>query len=164
MKNEQKKVYVRWLGAFRGNRYTLSQSVIFEMARRDKAAAECLQLSRGKFLSKIAPAKSVVGLLVRNSVIYRGFDYDCWSEYDKNGQLHATRNRHEAPPQTSKFWHTESWVDCSKGNHILGMVVYGSWTDIPIRTREQVKKALRVSGLGLYCLNYKGQLVKIDPK
>ena len=90
-----RKIYIRWMGAFRGD-HPLAKSLAFELTREDEAACEPLRFEKGRFVSRI---RSNVGILVKDHAIIKEFPDDCWSEYGdpREGQRPGRLYAH-APP------------------------------------------------------------------
>lgn len=162
MKIHENDVIIRWMGAFRGKRIPLNEAFPYEWSCEERtiAAAELLRPTKGRYLSRIAPFKANVGLVIDKGHVYRRFNYDCWSEPNKTGtELHMGRKSRNAAPKGHKFWHTECWVNMPGA--ILGVAVFGSWAAISKKDRAMIVNFTNEHDLNVYCLTYKGQFEKV---
>ena len=133
---------IRWLGAF-GKSGDLQNSLDFESTRQlsNEVAAEPISGNQGH----ITHAR--IGLLVANSAIIKLFNGDCFSVKTENGQLKKTRNPRES------LCDSEAWVHPV----YLGIVIKGG-----LRTfKPAIKKIIKNSGLKIFKLTTKGELLEI---
>lgn len=120
-------MYVRWLGAFRTEGYSLKESFLYEMTRTSDVACE-------HFKSK-SEVRARVGLLVKPSAVYKHYDGDVWSEYDHKGNLHPTRK-----PWQAYSKHTE----CFAKPEYTGIVLEKrSFKDLQKRNRLEIIEFLK---------------------
>lgn len=159
-----KKVYVRWLAAFAGYRYSLKESISFEMERKDEAACEPLIRANHGWYSGVAEINQI-GLIMRTESIFREFRKDTWSFYgqdDKKNYRYAQKdqnpNRLYAGKMNSYSNHAEAWVKMP--NAVIGFVVYGSIYELKEERRNTLLKMSRKYNLPIYDLNRKGELIE----
>lgn len=141
-------VAIRWLGAYRHGGSSVYESIQFELARCDEAAAEPFFKIGTKYSDTLC--KGRVGLLIKPDSIFRVFPKDCWSEY---GQLAKGQNPdklyYKGVRKNSD--HSECWVRMN--NAVKAIVVQGCITCLHGTTQKQIKAASRRFNLPIYNFN-----------
>lgn len=160
--NRGKTEYIRWLGAFRapkkesGERYSLLESLLYEVENPHQVAVEPINLVDYKVGSKIYRAK--IGLLVNRRSIKRKFKHDVWSEYGEDGRLHQTgKGNHFS-------YHAEAWT--SDRPEFEGIVFKDS-LDTYFQARKDIQHAVSEflslhPEMNVFVLNAEGKIRLID--
>lgn len=137
---------IRWLGAF-GRGHSLAAALRYELEDRDstdECAAEILLKGSGPRIKH-----ATVGLLVKSSAVNRKFRSDVWSSAGIGCKLKPARGEGKA-----HSGHTEAFVS----PHYSGIVIQRKLKNKAMST---IWKAARKSGLPVFTINSKGELIKL---